>query len=216
MHEATGKHIVVGVIALIAVLLAAIVYGGAALAGEAEGAPEPKATLGQEMPGFTLNDSAGERYSLDSLRGKIVVLAFTSQKCPYSREGDTRLPGLAKEYQPKGVVFLSIDSHKDTTPEEMAEYANGDNKTGEKLPYPILKDKDNTYADAVGAKQTPELYIVDKEGVLVYHGGLDNQKKPDDEGYVNYVKPALDELLSGKPVSNPRTSAYGCSIKRIG
>lgn len=204
-----------GIAALAAILVLAGVYTGAVRAGEEGSASEPKAEIGHKMPGFSLDDYTGKTYTLDSLKGKFVVLAFTSQKCPYSREGDARLPAVAKEYQPKGVVFLSIDSHKDTSLEEIAQYAKEDNKTGEKLPYPILKDPENKYADTVQAKRTPEIYIVDKEGVLVYHGALDNQKKPGDEDYVNYVKKTLDELLSGKEVSNPTTGAYGCTIKRV-
>jgi hypothetical protein len=89
------------------------------------------------------------------------------------------------------------------------------NETGKKLPYPVLKDEENKFADTMGAKRTPEIYIRDKDGNLVYHGAIDNQKKTDDPEYVNYVKNALDEILAGKPVSTPKKSAYGCTINRV-
>ncbi|MCP4639628.1 MAG: redoxin family protein, partial [bacterium] len=159
-------------------------------------APKPEAALGKPLPVFVLEDHAEKEYDLAKLKGKaVVVLAFTSQKCPYSRAGDPRLAALAKHHAERKVVFLSIDSHKDTSPEEIKGYAHKANDTGEKLPYPVLKDAGNRYADAVHAKRTPEIFILDKDLRLVYHGALDNQKKPEDKGYVNYVGQALDELL---------------------
>jgi thiol-disulfide isomerase/thioredoxin len=187
-----------------------------ALSGQAGAEKEDAAvTVGKVMPSFTMPDYNGTEYNLKALKGKTVVLAFTSQECPYSRAADPRLAKLAEAYRPKGIVFLSIDSHKSTQPAAIKQYAHEKNETEEKLPYPILKDWQNRYADKVGAKRTPEIYIVDKGGKLVYHGALDNQKKPDDEAYVSYVGKALDEILAGKPVSEAKTSAYGCTIKRV-
>lgn len=176
---------------------------------------EQKLKIGDALPDFSLPDYEGATHALSALKDKIVVLAFTSQKCPYSRAGDPRLAAVATEYAGKGVVFLSIDSHNDTSIGEIKKYATEENETGGKLPYPILKDAGNVYADAVHAKRTPEIYIADKAGKLVYHGALDNQKKPDEAGYVNYVATTLDEALEGKAVSKPETGAYGCTIKRV-
>lgn len=200
-------------VAILLVLGIGIAFVFAGMVG-AEDARSSAPELGKRPPAFSLEGYDGSGHSLSALKGKPVVLVFSSQKCPYSRAGDVRLAELAPEYQMKGVVFLSIDSHKSTPPGEIKEYALGKNESGKKLPYLILKDEGNTYADAMGAKRTPEIYIVDTEGKLVYHGALDNQKKPEDPEYVNYVGQALDEILAGQPVSKPKTGAYGCSIKR--
>lgn len=202
--------------------LVALVVAGAAAAfalissGFVSAAVPPALEIGKTVPDFKMKDYEGKEHSLAAHKGKIVVLSFTSHKCPYSKGAEPAFAKLAEEYSAKGVVFFSIDSHNNTPVSEIAEYATTGNDTKKKLPYPILKDEGNAYADALGAKQTPEIYIVDKDGKLAYHGALDNgtDKKPTDDGYESYVKIALDELLAGKPVSTPTRSAYGCTIKR--
>ncbi len=137
------------------------------------------------------------------------MLEFASQKCPWSRGADPALIRTATAYEDKGVVFLAIDSHFETPVEEIKPYAEKTGKT-----YPILKDAGNKYADAVGAMRTPEIFIVDAQGVLVYHGAFDNRTRPEVEGEVNYVAKALDALLAGKPIEQTEVAAWGCSIKR--
>ncbi len=199
--------------ALIAVAVAALglaAVGGAYVNAGIAAAPE----IGAQTPDFNLKDYDGKEHSLSANKGKIVLISFTSQQCPVSNGLEPAFAKLAEDYSAKGVVFFSIDSHAQTTPAQIAKYAATENKTGKKLPYPILKDLDNKYADTMGAKRTPEIYIVDKDGKLAYHGAIDNQKPASDSGYKNYVGAALDELLAGKPVSEPKHSAYGCGIKR--
>lgn len=187
-----------------------VLAGGSLVSADIATAPE----AGAVIPDFKLKDYDGKEHSLSANKGKIVLISFTSQQCPVSNGLEPAFAKLAEQYSAKGVVFFSIDSHAQTTPAEIAKYAASENKTGKKLPYPILKDVDNKYADQMGAKRTPEIYIVDKDGKLAYHGAIDNQKETTDPGYKNYVSAALDELLAGKPVSEPKHSAYGCGIKR--
>lgn len=184
--------------------------GGNFVSADIAAAPE----IGAQIPDFKLKDYDGKEHSLSANKGKIVLISFTSQQCPVSNGLEPAFAKLAEQYAAKGVVFFSIDSHAETTPAQIAKYAATENKTGKKLPYPILKDVDNKYADQMGAKRTPEIYIVDKDGKLAYHGAIDNQKEATDPGYKNYVGAALDELLAGKPVTEPKHSAYGCGIKR--
>ncbi|GMW02664.1 MAG: thioredoxin family protein [Candidatus Hydrogenedentota bacterium] len=177
--------------------------------------------IGTKLPDFAMTDYTGKEHKLSDFKDKIVVMSFTSQHCPVSRAKEGAYVELYEKYTDKGVVFLSIDAHDGTTAETIAAYANatweeGDakNETGKKLPYPILKDEGNVYADLLGAKRTPEIYIADKDGNLAYHGGIDNNKKADDPAYKPYVAEALDALLAGEPVKENKTSAYGCGIKR--
>ena len=182
--------------------------------GLVSAAVPPALEVGKVVPDFKLKDYEGKEHALTGAKGKIVVLAFTSQRCPYSKGAETSFAKLADEYGSKGVVFFSIDSNSKTTVEEIAKYATEENDTGKKLPYPILKDEGNGYADAVGASRTPEIFIADKDGKLAYHGAIDNQKKMTDSGYKSFAQAAIDELLAGKPVSEPSHSAYGCGIQR--
>jgi thiol-disulfide isomerase/thioredoxin len=175
----------------------------------ASGAEMKAPPLGSVLPDFALKDFNGQERSLASCKGKVVVLDFCSQECPYSRGVDEALIELANTYADQGVVFLGVDSHKSTTPEQIKQYA-----TEKKVPFPILKDGNNTYADAVGATRTPEFYILDKDLKLVYHGAFDDRKVPEKRGETNYVRNALDDVLGGKPVRTPQVDAWGCTIKR--
>jgi thiol-disulfide isomerase/thioredoxin len=175
----------------------------------ASGAEMKVPPLGSVLPDFTLKDFTGQEHSLASCKGKVVVLDFCSQECPYSRGVDEALTELANTYAEKGVVFLGVDSHKSTTPDQIKQYA-----TDKKVPFPILKDGNNTYADVVGATRTPEFYILDKDLKLVYHGAFDDRKVPEKRGETNYVRNALDDVLGGKPVRTPQVDAWGCTIKR--
>ena len=179
----------------------------ACVAGGAEKMEAP--AIGAEVPGFTMNATDGKEHSLSDYRGKIVVLDFSSQHCPWSRAADPDISRVAAEYADKDVVFLSIDSHSSTSLDDIKPYVEE-----QELVFAVLKDDGNAYADTMGAKQTPEIYIVDKEGKLAYHGAWDNRRSPDQVGEVNYVTNALDALLEGREVEESKTKAWGCTIKR--
>lgn len=169
-----------------------------------------KVKIGDKMPEFKLTDTTGKAHSLSSYAGKIVVLNFCSQKCPWSLGADPDIVRLATDYKEKGVVFLGIDSHNSTPVDEIKQHVEK-----AKISYPILKDNENKYADAVNAQRTPELYVIDKEGKLVYHGAFDNRRAPGKQGDVSYLKDALEEALAGKPVTKAEVAAWGCTIKRV-
>lgn len=180
-------------------------------AGLAQEPPElPKAEIGAKLPEFTMTDHTGKEHSLSAYAGKVVVLNFSSQECPYSRGVDPHLADLAKEYKDKGVVVLCIDSHNKTTVDEIKKYAEDHS-----LPFPILKDEKNVYADAVGATRTPEFYVLDKEQKLVYHGPFDDRKDPAKRGETEYLRNALDKTLAGEDIVPSQVKAWGCTIKRV-
>jgi len=164
--------------------------------------------LGEEMPAWTMTDHTGTEHSLEDFDGKIVVMTFTSQKCPWSKGFDPHVNDMAKEYKDKDVVFVHIDSHHETPTGEIASYMDEN-----ELWIPVLKDEGSDYAAKVGASKTPEAFILNADGKLVYHGAYDNRKSPGEEGEINHVRNALDEVLAGQPVSEPEVSAWGCGIK---
>jgi peroxiredoxin len=167
--------------------------------------------IGETVPDFTLKSIEGKEYKLSDLKGKVVVLDFVSQHCPWSIAHDKSMPALARQYGEKGVVFFGIDSDANTSPEDIRGYVKENGIT-----YTILKDEQNKYADAVRATKTPEIYIIDAEQKLVYHGAYDNRKSPQETGEINYVAQALDAILADKPVETAKTAAWGCTIKRVG
>lgn len=195
-------------IGIVTLALAIVALSGSAHAEKKEKSAKTL-EIGAEVPDFKLSDCCGKEHTLSSLKGKVVVLSFTSQTCPWSKGHDPDADALAKEYAGKDVVFIHIDSAKDNTAESIHEY-----KEENKLEIPVLKDVNNAFADQVGAKQTPEVFVVDKEGKLAYHGAYDNRKEPTAKGSENYVKAAVDALLDGKPVQTAQVKAWGCGIKR--
>jgi peroxiredoxin len=194
--------------AIAAIAAVAVTLTGLACTGVAA---ESKVKLGEKMPDFTLQGIDGKEYTLSKVVEKgPAVLIFSSQKCPYSQKADPVLSKLYKVYKNKGVTFLSIDSHKATPLEEINAYAKE-----KELAYVVLKDPANEYADAVGAQKTPEVFIVGKDSKLLYHGGPNNQKDPEDAEFKDYVKGALDDILGGNEVATPKTKTFGCTIKRV-
>jgi len=167
--------------------------------------------IGEAFPDFKLTDTTGKEHTPSQYEGKIVVFNFCTQECPFSRGADPSINALASAYAEKGIVFLGVDSNKNLEPAAIQAYMDET-----KIPYPILKDTGNVLADAVGARVTPEIYIMDQEGKLVYHGAPDNRSGPTNEPTEHYLKDALEALTSGKAIERTTVKAWGCGIKRAG
>jgi len=188
-------------------LLAALIIGWSA-AREActaeEKAESPKA------PAFTLEDVNGAKVSLSDSAGKIVVLEWANPGCPIwlrvHKAGTFK--ALAEKYKDKGVVWLAINSTHTSDREKNRKFAEA-----EKLPYPYLDDHAGSVGRAYGAKTTPHMFVIDKDGRLAYQGAIDDNPSGRKENPLNYVDQALTELLAGKAVSVPKTEPYGCSVK---
>jgi peroxiredoxin len=187
----------------------------AAFAAVALAAPE----VGQPAPEFTLTDSTGTAHKLSDFKGKTVVLEWLNHGCPFVKKqyDSGNMQKLQRKYTGEGVVWLSIVSSAPGKQGHMT--ADDTNKTrAEKgaAPTAVLLDEDGTVGQLYAAKVTPELFIVSPEGKLIYAGGIDDKKSVDPADVAtakNYVAQALDETLAGKPVSEAKTEAYGCSVK---
>ncbi|MGI4787490.1 MAG: redoxin domain-containing protein [Janthinobacterium lividum] len=169
------------------------------------------ATLGQTAPTFLLPEADTSKvYSLTNLSAgkKATVVMFISTRCPYSNAYNDRMTALAQKYGAKGVSFVGIDADQNELTPEVAAYAKA-----KAFPFPVLKATGDKVADAYNAHVTPETYVINSSGVLVYHGRIDNDMDPANV-HVHDLANALDETLAGKPVAKPQTKAFGCSIKR--
>jgi peroxiredoxin len=186
--------------------LLAVVSGAVALAGA------DSRTLRRVAP-FALEDAAGKRWALAELKGKkAIVVVFLGTECPVNNAYLPRLAELHKEYEPKGVQFLAVNSNCQDTPPRVAAHAREHG-----IPFPVLKDAGNVVADQFAARRTPEAFVLDAAGKVLYQGRIDDQYG------VGYKRPAptrrdlavaLDEVLAGKPVSRPLTDVAGCIIAR--
>lgn len=164
--------------------------------------------IGKAAPGFTLADLNGQSHSLKDYRGQIVALAFISSTCPVSNSYNERMRAIAEDYGKKNAAFLGINSNANESPADMKAYAAKNNLT-----FTILKDEGNSIADAYGAERTPEIFLIDGEGVLRYHGRIDNSRELTKVSRQD-LRAALDELLEGKAVSVTEAKAFGCMIQR--
>ena len=176
-------------------------------------------SIGQPAPDFTLTDCAGKKVSLSDYKGKVVVLEWINHNCPFVAKhyGSGNMQKLQKEAAEKGVVWISICSSAPGKQGHMAsaDVAKSCAENGSQATAYVL-DEDGKVGRTYGAKRTPEMYVINAEGVLVYHGAIDDKKSPDPAEIAdakNYVQAAVAETLAGKPVSVPKTEAYGCSIK---
>jgi hypothetical protein len=181
---------------------------------------EPK--VGQAAPTFTGVDSNGQPVSLADYAGKTVVLEWSNHQCPYVRKhyDSNNMQTLQGEATADGVVWLTILSN---APGEQGNVgpaeANELTSTRGAKPTHVVIDPEGTIGQAYDAKTTPHMYIIDGTGKLVYMGGIDDKAtadKDDIASATNYVRLGLAELKEGKPISNPETRSYGCSIKYSG
>jgi len=175
--------------------------------------------VGKTAPSFTLPDTNGKELSLGNFKGKYVVLEWYNPDCPFVgkhyRSGN--MQGLQKEFTSKGVVWLSIDS---SAPGEQGNYPPGKlNEISARdgaARTALLLDPDGKVGRLYGAKTTPDMYIINPDGVLVYKGAIDNKRSTDladVKTATNYVKSALQAVMTGKPVATTDTQPYGCSVK---
>ncbi|MBN1342169.1 MAG: thioredoxin family protein [Phycisphaerae bacterium] len=163
------------------------------------------AQVGKPAPNFTLPDAEGKRHSLSDHKGRIVVLEWTNQQCPYVVKHHTKertTQDLNAKYAGKDVDWVAIDSTHSRKPEEVKTWS-----AKHRIDYPTLLDQSGKVGRAYGAKTTPHVFVINKDGILVYSGAIDDQK-----GH-NYVAAALDDLLAGKPVARSETKPYGCGVK---
>src|SRR5213083_2516338 len=175
--------------------------------------------VGSAAPDFSAPDASGKTQSLSQYKGKYVVLEWFNPECPFVKKhyGSDNMQKLQDEYTGKGIVWLTIDSNApgtqgSLTPEEAEKIATSW-KAHETA---LLLDPEGNAGRAYGAKNTPNMVIINPEGKIIYRGAIDSKATPnpsDIPSSTNYVKAALDQSLSGKSVSTPETKPYGCSVK---
>lgn len=175
--------------------------------------------VGEPAPAFTAIDSNGKQVSLAQFKGKYVVLEWHNQGCPFvvKHYGSGNLPKLQKEWTAKQVVWLAIIS---SAPGKQGfvdgKGANQDMQEHNATPTATLLDPKGEVGRLYGAKTTPHMFIINPQGQLIYNGAIDDKSSADAAdipGAKNYVAQALTEALAGKPVSQPTTPPYGCSVK---
>jgi peroxiredoxin len=177
-----------------------------------ENAPVPPA-IGSVVPDFTLADTNSRAHSLHGYKNKkAVVIIFVGTECPIANLYIPTLKDMHKKYAERGVQFLAVNSNDQDTLANVVAHAKERD-----VPFPVLKDRDHKAADALGARRTPEAFLLDSRRFIRYHGRIDDQY-----GYAYRravptkaeLKDAIEELLAGKPIATPQTEVQGCVIGR--
>jgi len=175
--------------------------------------------VGKPAPEFTGTDTNGKSHKLSDFKGKTVVLEWHNNECPYvvKHYDSGNMQKLQGEYTAKDVVWLTIvSSAQGKQGYKTAEESNALIEQQKAKSTARIIDADGTIGKLYDAKTTPHMFVIDKEGTLVYAGAIDSDSsfKPEAiEGATNYVKAALDSLAEGKPVEMASTQPYGCSVK---
>jgi peroxiredoxin len=183
----------------------------AAVAVAVASAAYAAATIGQPAPEFALKDQDGREVDLQKLRGKIVVLEWTNPDCPFVQRHyrQKTMSTLADRFKDRDVVWLAINSthYMDAARDRAWRAEQG-------IAYPVLDDRAGVVGGRYGAKTTPDMFVIDRAGTLVYEGAIDDDAAGAKGGAArNYVAEALDDVTAGKPVRIPETKPYGCSVK---
>lgn len=159
---------------------------------------------------FSLKGIDGKTYSLSDFKNtKAIVIIFISTQCPVSNDYNSRMEKIYQDYKNRGVAFIGINSNKEESVDEIKEHAKKNN-----LNFLILKDYENKIADVFKASYTPEVYVLNPNFELLYHGRIDDSRKIKNVTKED-LKNALEEILAGKEVSVKETKAFGCTIKRV-
>ena len=175
--------------------------------------------VGSAAPDFSVSDSKGKTQSLSQYKGKYVVLEWFNPECPFVKKhyGGGNMQKLQEEFTRKGVVWLTIDSSAPGKEGNLtAEQAEKKISEWKAHSTALLLDSECAAAKAYGAKNTPNMVIINPDGKIAYEGAIDSKATPnpaDIPSSTNYVKAALDQSLAGKSVSTPQTKPYGCSVK---
>lgn len=164
---------------------------------------------GDLVEDFSLITANGQEYRLSNYKEQIVCLIFWSSESPLVKAYENRMIRLFSDFALKGVQFFGVASNVNETKDEIQRVA-----ADRKIPFPILFDEGAKIADYFGAEETPEVFILDREGRLVYHGGIDNESWANHRPTKHYVHDILDALVSGAVPSIRETKVYGNKIKR--
>ena len=199
------------------VLVASLLVAGFSLAGF-RGGVDGELPIGATMPkgDVKLKDISGKEISLkEAIKENGLLVMFSCNTCPYVIRNQERTREICQFAANKGIGVILLNSNEgsrdgDDSFEEMKLYAKD-----QKYQWFYAVDRNNELADAFGANRTPECYLFDKAGKLVYHGAIDDNPGNASGVGRKHLKQAIDESVSGKEVSIKTSRSVGCSIKRI-
>jgi peroxiredoxin len=174
--------------------------------------------VGKPAPDFTGTDINGNTVHLSDYKGKIVVIESYNSDCPFchNQYKTGAMQDLQKDFAAKGIVWLIVNSvnpnnSSHRTPDQAKQEMASENMDVTAW----IDDSSGIVGHLYDMKTTPDMYVIDASGTLVYQGAIDDQPDPshDPKTARNYVKEAVNDVLAGKPVAVSETKPYGCGVK---
>ena len=189
-------------------LLAALTLASGAMAAE----------VGKPAPEFSATDINGRTVKLSDYKGRIVVIESYNSDCPFcnNQYQTGAMQDLEKDLAAKGVVWLLVNSvNPNNSSHRTAAQAQQEIADKKIVATAWIDDSSGAVGHLYDMKTTPDMYVIDKNGVLVYSGAIDNKPDPshDPRTAKNYVREAVNALMAGKPVEVSQTKPYGCGVK---
>ena len=167
--------------------------------------------IGDHAPTFALADTEGSTHEPGDAPATVVV--FTCNHCPYALAWHERIVALARDYAGRGVKVLAINPNDaERYPRDSPQAMRARVERGDFDGVPYLRDESQQVARAYGAKTTPDVFVLDADGVLRYRGAPDADHD-DPAQNAAYVRDALDAVLAGREPDLAQTPPVGCSIK---
>jgi peroxiredoxin len=172
-------------------------------------------SIGDKAPSTNvkMKNVDGGAVSIADVAGKQgTLVVFSCNHCPFVKAWQGRIASVGNAAKTRGIGVIIINSNDPTAyPEDSyAEMQKRVQQLGFTFPYVV--DATSDVARAFGATHTPEAFLFDKDGKLVYHGAIDDSKEAD-QVTAHYLQDAIDAALAGKAVPVAETKAIGCSIK---
>jgi peroxiredoxin len=170
-------------------------------------------SLADHAPDFSLLGADGAVHTLEEYAdAAALVLVQACNHCPFVQSWEDRLDAVAREYKPRGVEVVLINSNDAAQQPEDGFSEMAHRAQERRIAYDYLHDADQSLARALGAQRTPEVFVFDTDRRLAYHGAVDDNR--DDQAVsVTYLRDALDAVLEGRPVTVPRSEVVGCTVK---
>lgn len=194
-------------LALLPLLFSSVLVAGA---DESQSLP----MIGSAVEDFTLRSHEGREWSLsDFADDQLVVVVFMGTECPLAKLYGPRLAEIHQRFADQGVAFIAINANTQDSMTELSAYAERYH-----VDFPLLKDVGNRVADAMGATRTPEVFLLDEQRAVRYHGRIDDQYavgRSRDKVNRSDLAMAIEQLLEGAAVTVPSTEPVGCLIGRV-
>jgi peroxiredoxin len=167
--------------------------------------------IGEKAPSFTLPDTSGTDVAFPD--GGATVVVFTCNHCPYALAWHERLLAVASDYDGHGVRTVLVNPNDaERYPRDSFDAMRQRLEREGPWPAPYLRDESQEVARAYDAKTTPDVFVLDGDGILRYRGAPDADHMDDAQNGA-WLRAALDAVLEGRDVTEPETKPVGCSVK---